>query len=218
MRRISTPLSRALLATAMVVAILSPRLARAQCIEHGACLLPQGTCDYFLPGPITYPPTPVLIRNINLANFTQCMASQPPSFPIDSFFDVFVELEISGNGGGTWQPAQTTAHGREHAVGRADGITFDTEMLQLDLSGGSLPPGVMIRESPTLPSVGQTKLTDKGGGNFQIDSFFDIFTELSLDGGATWTPSNGSGHTTVVPQSVTPVRQDTWGSLKMMYR
>ena len=91
-------------------------------------------------------------------------------------------------------------------------------MIQLDLSGGSLPPGVMIRESPTLASTGQTMLTDQGGGNFRIDSFFDVFTELSLDGGQSWTPSNGSSHTTVVPQSVTPARQATWGALKLLYR
>ena len=31
------------------------------------------------------------------------------------------------------------------------------------------------------------------GGNFQITSFFDIFTDLSLDGGATWIPGTGPG-------------------------
>ena len=73
--------------------------------------------------------------------------------------------------------------------------TFQTEMLQLNLSGGGLPPGVMIRESPTLQSTGQTTTTNIGGGQFQIDSFFDVFTELTLDGGATWMPStSGSGH------------------------
>jgi len=68
--------------------------------------------------------------------------------------------------------------------------TFNTEMTQLDLSNGS----VMIRESPTLSSLGTTTITDIGGGQFRIDSFFDIFTELSLDGGNSWTPSTGSTH------------------------
>ncbi len=69
---------------------------------------------------------------------------------------------------------------------------FDTEILQLDIAGGNLPPGVLIRESPILASNGQTVIRDIGGGQFQIASFFDIFTELSLDGGQTWIPSNGS--------------------------
>ena len=47
----------------------------------------------------------------------------------------------------------------------------------------------MIRESPTVPSIGQTTIQDLGGGNYHIDSFFDIFTELSLDGGQTWIPA-----------------------------
>jgi hypothetical protein len=68
--------------------------------------------------------------------------------------------------------------------------TFATEMLQLDLSGG----GVLIRESPTLQSTGQTTIQDIGGGQYQIDSFFDIFTELSLDGGQTWIPSQEATH------------------------
>lgn len=68
--------------------------------------------------------------------------------------------------------------------------TFNTEMLQLDLTGG----GAMIRESPTLSSLGQTTITDIGGGQFRIDSFFDVFTELSLDGGQTFIPSTSSTH------------------------
>ncbi len=218
MRRISTPVFHALIATTMIAAALLPALASAQCTEHGACLLPRANCGYYLPGTLSYPPKTVQVRRVDLSSFTQCMAPQPPSFPIDSFFDVFVELEISGNNGTSWQPVQVTGHGHEHAVGRPDGITFDTEMLQLDLSGGSLPAGVQLRESPTQPSLGQTTITGLGGGNFHIDSFFDIFTELSIDGGATWTPSTGPGHTTVTPQTVTAVRPSTWGSLKLLYR
>jgi hypothetical protein len=44
----------------------------------------------------------------------------------------------------------------------------------------------MLRESPTLQSTGITTLTSLGGGQYEIGSFFDVFTELSLDGGATW--------------------------------
>ena len=57
----------------------------------------------------------------------------------------------------------------------------------------------MIRESPTLQSTGQTKITDIGGGNFHIDSFFDVFTELSVDGGSTWIPSASSSHVNLTP-------------------
>lgn len=67
---------------------------------------------------------------------------------------------------------------------------YDTEMLALNLTG--LPLGAIIRESPTIASTG--KHTIVGGGPYTIDSFFDVFTELSLDGGATWTPATASVH------------------------
>jgi hypothetical protein len=79
-------------------------------------------------------------------------------------------------------------------IGNVTG-TFNTEMLALNLSGVSPLGPFMIRESPTRASLGQTSITDIGGGLYQIDSFFDVFTELSIDGGATWMPSTtGSGH------------------------
>ncbi len=71
--------------------------------------------------------------------------------------------------------------------------TFDTEMLQLDLSGGSPFGPFMIRESPTKQSTGKTTITNLGGGGYKIDSFFDVFTELSIDGGASWMPQSVGG-------------------------
>src|SRR4029077_17824028 len=61
-------------------------------------------------------------------------------------------------------------------------------MLAFDLSGGTLPGGVMVRESPSKASLGRTSVRTSASG-YQVSSFFDIFTEVSLDGGATWSPS-----------------------------
>jgi len=72
------------------------------------------------------------------------------------------------------------------------GTPFPTEMLQLNLSGLTPLGPVLVRESPELHSFGQTEIDDLGNGTFRIDSFFDVFTELSLDGGQNWIPSNGS--------------------------
>jgi hypothetical protein len=69
---------------------------------------------------------------------------------------------------------------------------FDTEMIQLTLSGASPLGPLMIRESPTLISPGRNTISDLGGGQFMMDSFFDVFTELSVDGGKAWYPSTGS--------------------------
>jgi hypothetical protein len=81
--------------------------------------------------------------------------------------------------------------------------TFDVEMLSMMLTGG---PGVMIRESPSRPSLGKTSITDIGApgpapgdpdNGYHIDSFFDVFTELSIDGGMTWIPKAGNRGTRV---------------------
>ena len=92
-------------------------------------------------------------------------------------------------------PVTTLVHGK---IGNVTG-TFQTEMLALNLTGFAPFGPFMVRESPTLPSLGVTTVTDIGGGLFQIDSFFDVFTELSIDGGQTWMPStNGPAHVDLV--------------------
>jgi hypothetical protein len=75
--------------------------------------------------------------------------------------------------------------------------SFDNQMTQLDITG--LPGGIEIRVDPTQASTGQTNISDAGGGMFRIDSFFDIFTDISLDSGATWIPSTGSAHVVLAP-------------------
>ena len=114
--------------------------------------------------------------------------------------------QISVNGSPP-QPAQSTGPVQTlvlNKIGNTTG-TFDTEMLQLNLNGTSPFGPFMIRESPTLQSLGQTKITDIGGGLYHIDSFFDVFTELSVDGGASWMPSAGPAHVnlTGVPEPST---------------
>jgi hypothetical protein len=105
----------------------------------------------------------------------------PPGVPLPFHLDGRVQTLAFGKG-----PTETTG-------------TFPTEMIAMSLQGG---PGGMIqvRESPTLPSLGQTRITDTGGGMYHIDSFFDVFTELSLDGGATWIPSAASTRVDLVPE------------------
>ena len=74
--------------------------------------------------------------------------------------------------------------------------TFDTEMISMNLTGTMDSTTVMIRESLTQSSAGQTMISDIGGGQFHVDSFFDVWTELSVDGGSNWIPQS-SGPTRV---------------------
>ena len=121
-----------------------------------------------------------------------------PADEIEDFgsnFDAQIHVTLTGNPGVVVYdgpvhgsgPVETMVLGK---IGNVTG-TFQTEMLALDLTG--TVPGLgafMIRESPTRQSTGLTSIADIGGGLYKIDSFFDVFTELSIDGGATWVPGS----------------------------
>jgi len=95
-------------------------------------------------------------------------------------------------------PVTTLASGKR---GNTTG-TFQTEMVSMSLTGdlGGLP--IEIRESPQMSSLGATTITDLGGGLYQIDSFFDVFTEISIDGSGTWIPSTEATRVELVQPGV----------------
>jgi hypothetical protein len=64
---------------------------------------------------------------------------------------------------------------------------------------------VEIRESPAIASEGQTIITDIGGGLYHIDSFFDVFTELSVDGGQSWIAATDSVRMELVELQFVPL-------------
>jgi len=66
---------------------------------------------------------------------------------------------------------------------------YATEMLMLEGSAG----GVMIRESPTRAGNGGTTIRAVPGG-FMISSFFDIYIEVSTDGGGSWEEASQPAH------------------------
>ncbi len=83
--------------------------------------------------------------------------------------------------------------------------SWDTEMVSMSLTGslpisGGLP--VELREDPAQASTGHVNVTDIGGGLFLIDSFFDVFTELSIDGGG-WIPATASDRFNLIPEPAT---------------
>jgi len=164
---------------------------------------------------LTYPQG-VMIMNTLLSNVTgqKPIPANGVDNDCDSFFDIFTE--VSTDGGASWVPM--TGHG--NAVWRFTGgpttagvQTFTGDCMQLTAIacyGVSGPPEVMIRESPTLASTGGGSCTNLGaggggGGGYKIDSFFDIFTELSVDGGQTWAPpeNNSTMHIDGTPEPAT---------------
>lgn len=61
--------------------------------------------------------------------------------------------------------------------------TFNTQMTSMDLTGNVFGNSVEIMLDPANPTVGQTSIVADGPGQYTITSFFDVFTELSLNGG-----------------------------------
>jgi hypothetical protein len=122
--------------------------------------------------------------------FTNCQPAPASGTESHSFGSV-VDLELVLNGGTPFQASDSDVQAAVSVTFVSeigDTRTFATELLQLDIDGGTLPPGVVIRESPTLPSLGITTIQDLGAGTFLINSFFDVFTELSVDGGQSFVP------------------------------
>jgi len=209
--------------TALVITACAAAPAAATEGQYGSDCLPP-------PDPYTgtfhalYAAGMIDLRNPIHMDFTSC---DPPPPPVpgpgtDHTFGSNVRAEIS-IGGGPFNTVQAPATTRVTVMyccpGPGGREVFDTEMLQLDITGGTLPPGAMIRESPTRASTGRTTIRPTGGGGYAIDSFFDIFTELSLDGGQTWMPQESPpGHMELTPSVPTPTRAGTWGRLKILYR
>jgi len=108
-----------------------------------------------------------------------------PGFWIDSFFDVTYRIEFAD---GVAPPdlwdVTTTAEMRITGL-PWDGVNptreFDIEILSLELVSPS-NPDIILTESPVEISGGTTTVTDLGGGIYHIDSFFDVFFDLSMHG------------------------------------
>ena len=56
---------------------------------------------------------------------------------------------------------------------------------------GLLPPNWVVALDPSRLSEGKSMAIDNGNGTYTISSFFDVFTELSLDFGTNFTPQSG---------------------------
>ncbi|MEK7331276.1 MAG: hypothetical protein AAB113_10800 [Candidatus Eisenbacteria bacterium] len=203
-----------------LLAVARPPSARAaevflaaDCLEPpDGLLIGTGTQSY---------PAGVVISDPLFSNLAPCTAL-PAAIGggADEYYDGQVDCEMSSDGRVNAQPAHAPVtfqlHIRYAEPTGPDTRRFDTEMLQLDISGGTLPFTMGFRESPPLASTGVTAIRAVPGG-FMIDSFFDVFTELSLDG-YTWYPAGLAAHLTLSSENVTEARTSTWGAIKTLYR
>lgn len=181
----------------LAVSLVLSGAASASIISSDPSLPPTLGSYFSKEGPVEYAGPDLALINIIHFGFINILRNTVLADEFEQFGST-VNGFVGPIGGPFSQPLTLSGLVRVQVFGKAGNTTgtFQTEMLQLDLSGG----GIMVRESPTLASTGQTSITDIGGGMFKIDSFFDVFTELSLDGGTIWLPSTGSHRVALVPE------------------
>lgn len=78
-------------------------------------------------------------------------------------------------------------------------LTFDTELVTFELQGTGMPAGIMVRESPRLPSTGTTTVTSLSGGQSRVETSYDVWLDISLDGGGTWSSADEAVRMTLEP-------------------
>jgi hypothetical protein len=132
----------------------------------------------------------------------------------DSVWESILDIDVDHNFVTLTGPVQTRTTDRLLSTTG----TFPTEMISMSLSGSAGVLPVMLRESPTLASTGNTTITDLGGGLYHIDSFFDVFTELSLDGGNSWVAAESPIRLVLQDSGSIAVESSTWGKIKEMHK
>ena len=138
------------------------------------------------------------------------LSSAAPAYPpggVDEFpSGALLTLEIPGAG-----EAHVTLNGptvvRRSDPHDADGDgrrEIETELLSMNLTGMAPFGPLMVRESPTLPSLGRI-VQQTPGADFAADSFFDVFFDISLDGGQTWLPVQEPVRMEAVIEAIPPI-------------
>jgi hypothetical protein len=204
-----------LLHSAMIVIGLAAPSSSAPVFFSNDPRLPNPDRPYVMNERAHYGPSVVAIDDLTIQVANPEQLDSPTlntkgNWEFDSTFDVNYSAILSI---GLAPPVFVTGMGTAHAVGEAPGdgpilapLVYDTELLALDLQG---PPGFMFRESPTLRSTGVTTVEDScpvcGGPIFalRISSYFDVFSEVSIDAGTTWIPANSSFRIEQIPEPST---------------
>jgi len=160
--------------------------------------------DYTVAAPISYFGGLVVFSGFTVTSFST--NTLPPASIPGSFIDINYSATVTMSNVLNQFVAPVIATEKIVFSGETNGVsTYNTEMLQMDISGGNLPANVMLRESPTLASTGQTTISFRGSSNYQIHGFFNLNTELSFNGGANWIPNDGAPANLVIAPEPAPM-------------
>ena len=207
-----------LLAPLLLLAALAAPAAAQYCDTSNSCFFPPGPCAYLGIEHVTFS-NGWQLTYVDFENAVECDPLPPSggttnqqvhSTCVLKLFDGSTTTGVGGQGLMTMHlfTVPPSVNPRE----------VDLELLALDLSTLSFPSGVKLRESPTIASTGHMQQSDISPGNYHVTSFFDVFFELSTDGGQSWFPANGPVHTVISPAAPLPARAATWGGVKATYR
>src|SRR5687768_4114842 len=184
-------------AAMLLIAASAPALAEPIFVSHDE-RLPNPDQPYVMTsGTVVYETPSLYDLSIRATNPSQLDFPDPvlDGYFFDSTYDVAFDAIMSF---ALEPPHPVSGTGTARVQGFAFSGTeptyvFDTEMVSLQLMGTSPGRGAfMLRESPTQESSGVTRVHGACYGvcpaivrTLHIESFFDVFTELSLDGGTT---------------------------------
>lgn len=77
--------------------------------------------------------------------------------------------------------------------------TFDTELVTFELQGAGAIADVMVRESPDVVSAGVTTITAVSDGQSRVETHYDVWLDISLDGGRSWNRAESPVRMTLEP-------------------
>jgi len=181
------------------VCLVAGLCSQAQAVLQTSPYLPPGMGEYIGQQHAMYPQE-VLLTEARHKRFTNIQRTQVGADEQETFDSVLTgNVTFMGTPlGSKTLTGPVTVMVRNYTSGQTG--TFATEIVSMSLSGNVGGAPVAVRESPTLASVGSTTITDLGGGMYDIDSFFDVFTELSFMGGPYMADVTGAARMTLTPE------------------
>ena len=172
-------------AALLTAALVSP--AASYCDTTSFCIFPPGPCAYLGFESVTFANGAVL-SSLDFENSLDCDVLPPVGGSTNQLIHSACVLRLANGGPATFYGGSAVMTMDLFGDPGVNPREFALEVLALDLSGVSLPAGVKLRESPTHPSSGHASFTEGPPGQFHIDSFFDVFFELSTDNGRAGIP------------------------------